>query len=101
MAVAAPLAAQVAPPPLEAYGELPEIEGVALSPEGSRVAVLITVGGERMLAVFDEAINPLRRFDAADLKIRDFSFVDEDRLLLFTSSTETLPPGCWAGILYL
>ena len=79
------------PPPLEAYGELPELEGVALSPDGSKVAVLITVGGERMLAVFDEAMKPLRRFDAADLKIRDFSFVDEDRLLLFTSSTESLP----------
>jgi hypothetical protein len=47
--------------------------------------------GERMLAVFDEAMKPSHRFDAADLKIRDFSFVDEDRMLLFTSSTENLP----------
>ena len=61
VAAAAPLAAQVAAPPLEAYGELPAIEGVALSPEGSKIAVLVTVGGERMLAVFDEAMNPLRR----------------------------------------
>jgi dienelactone hydrolase len=92
LAAAAPLAAQVTPPPLEAYGELPAIEGVALSPQGTRIAVLLTVGRERMLAVFDEAMNPLQRFDAADLKVREFSFVDEDRLLLFTSSTETLPP---------
>lgn len=90
--LAAPLAAAAEAPPLEAYGELPQLEGVALSPEGTKVAMLVTVAGERMLAVFDEAMNPLRRFDAADLKIRDFSFVDEDRMLLFTSSTESLPP---------
>jgi dienelactone hydrolase len=92
MVLTAPLAAQVAPPPLEAYGELPAIEGVALSPEGTRIAMLVTVRGERMLVVLDEAMNPLHRFDAADMKIRDFSFVDEDRMLLSTSSTEALPP---------
>ena len=37
--VAFPLAVRAAaPPPLEAYGDLPQLEGVALSPEGTKVS---------------------------------------------------------------
>lgn len=93
-ALTAPVTARpVEPPPLDAYGELPELEDLALSPSGNRLAALMTFKGSRMLVVLDGDHNPVRSFNAEDLKIRDFRFIDDASLLLQRSSTQDLPFG--------
>jgi pimeloyl-ACP methyl ester carboxylesterase len=48
--VLAPFAATAAePPPLAAFGSLPDIENMALSNDGSRLAAVMTIGGERVV----------------------------------------------------
>lgn len=49
----AALAQASAPPPLEAYGDLPEIEDMAVSPSGKSLAMAGRVRGERKLTVFE------------------------------------------------
>ncbi|MGH8209434.1 MAG: hypothetical protein ACREU6_07520, partial [Steroidobacteraceae bacterium] len=49
------LALFAAPPgratPLEVYGRLPDVEEVALSPDGSRIALIRTIANDRLLTV--------------------------------------------------
>ncbi len=87
------VSAQNTPPPLEAYGELPGIEKMVLSPSGERVAMLATTKGRRSLLVLGPDKKPLRSFHVGEVKVRSFDFVTEDLLLLRRSSTEKLGYG--------
>ncbi len=77
-------------PALSAYGELPEIEDAALSPSGRRIAALLTIRGNRILAAFDENNRVISRTNVNEMKVRSFDWVGEDRLLLTYSVTEDL-----------
>ena len=77
-------------PPLSAYGALPEVEDAAISPNGSNIALLITLKGERQLLFLDEQMKAIRRFQVGDTKIRYFRWVGDDQLILVTSQTEKL-----------
>ena len=57
LAAAMPATAQVAAPPLEAYGELPTLEDMALSRSG-RIAMLATSDGKRAIIALDEGLKP-------------------------------------------
>ncbi len=81
------------PPPLEAYGELPGVEQMAMSPSGSRIATLTTIKGKRMLLALDSDMNLLRMYEAGDTKVRDISWVGEDAVLIVVSQTQQLPQG--------
>lgn len=86
------LAQQSAPPPLAVYGTLPSTELVQVSPSGDRLALVTVVGEERRLAVVDlEGYRALGSAIVGQAKIRDLSWIDENRVLIVTSSTETLP----------
>ena len=82
--------AQSEPPPLSAYGELPGVEDVALSPSGRRIAMLATVKAVRLLIVMNDEQEIENSIKVGALKIRGFDFIDEDRILLHTSTTEDL-----------
>ncbi len=91
---AAPAAAQaVEPPPISAYGELPGIEDAALSPSGQRIAALLTVNGKRLLVAFDANNKPISTNNVDQMKVRNFEWVGEDRILLTYSVTEDLGYG--------
>lgn len=87
-AVAAAEPARPAPPPLSAYGDLPAVEAVALSPSGRRMAFVTVVGAQRVLMTTELSDNrPLAAFRVGDVKVRAVRFADEDRLLILTSVT--------------
>jgi dienelactone hydrolase len=83
----------VAPPPLSAYGQLPEVEDMALSLGGTRLAALVTIRGERMLLVMDDQLRPLTKMHVGDTKVRSIEWIGDDRLLVQISQTEELGYG--------
>lgn len=94
---AAAIAAQPAPP-LEAYGRLPAIERVALSPDGQRIAFVGTVSGKRVLAVRSVKGELIGGVDVGDRKVRDLAWADPRHVLITTSVTtelENLPGGVY------
>lgn len=81
-----------APPPLSVYGELPEVETVALSPSGNRLATVMTINGQRTLLMLTSDLDPLQTMPLKDEKIRSMDWVGDDRLALVFSQTKTLGP---------
>ena len=76
-----------APPPLEAYGLLPAVEGLQLSPKGDRVA-FITVDGENRQLVIQRLDGTERiRLNAGQAKVRNLSWAGEDHVLVTATST--------------
>lgn len=81
-------AAAEAGAPIEAYGRLPSLEQVALSPDGMRLAMVQTTGDQRLVSIVelkDETL--LGGVRLRDLKLREIRWADNDRLLLTTSTT--------------
>jgi dipeptidyl aminopeptidase/acylaminoacyl peptidase len=74
--------------PLEAYGKLPSIEDVNVSPDGSRIAASTTFGDKRRVVVIrlsDNAV--IAGLDVGDTKLRNVEWADDDHLLITMSST--------------
>lgn len=80
-------AAAPEPPPLEAYGRLPAISHVSLSPSGERLVFVAADGEGRKLFVRTVAGQPLAMMPLADKKLRDV-YWGGDRFVVFTV-TET------------
>lgn len=78
-----------AAPPFEAYGRLPAIELVRLSPDGDRFAWVAAAGEERKLYV-GAGNKILIQAPIGQNKVRDLEWVGEDHLLVMTSSTVDL-----------
>lgn len=86
------LARQSTPPPLTAYGTLPSRELVQLSPSGARVAFVTVAGERRQLSVVDLATEAvLGTVGVGEAKVRSLGWIDDTRVLVTTSSTETMP----------
>lgn len=78
--------------PLAAYGALPSLELVQLSPSGDRLAFITVVGEQRALAVVDLTTNAsLGAVGVGPAKVRDLEWIDQQRVLVTTSSTESMP----------
>jgi len=86
IALSAPVAAQAAPPPLEAYGALPTIEDVAISPSG-KLAMLVTSGSKRVIALLDPTLKPVKALEVADMKVRGLRWIGDGALLVERSET--------------
>jgi acetyl esterase/lipase len=89
MAAAAPLAAQIGPPPLEAYGELPALEHIALSRSG-KMAMLASSEGKRRLVVFDQSMQALSAVEVGDIKVRGIRWIGDDEIMIQRSDTQDL-----------
>jgi dipeptidyl aminopeptidase/acylaminoacyl peptidase len=92
-AILIPTALSAAEPlPLAVYGKLPDIERIALSNDGKRIAVVMTHGGERAVLLLTDKLEMLRsmRLDAA--KVRSLDWVGDDHAIVVMSRTETLDP---------
>ena len=82
------LAAPAAAAPLEAYGRLPSIEDVTISPSGHAVATITTDGEKRTLVVRELATNTVTlRGYMGDNKIRNIQWAGDNHLLVVTSTT--------------
>lgn len=77
--------------PLSEYGKLPEIDDLAISPSGKRIALIRNVEGDRALIALEDQANPVLAIKIGDLKIRYLEWIGEDRILLVSSQTEDLP----------
>jgi dipeptidyl aminopeptidase/acylaminoacyl peptidase len=76
---------------LATYGGLPNVEEVALSPDGSKVAYVRTDGDQRIVIVATVADRKMIRYvKAGEEKLRSLDWADDDNLLLTTSVTTTV-----------
>lgn len=80
--------------PLEVYGRLPSLENVALSPGGTRLALVRTSENRRILMVISLVERkPLGKYlNLGDVKLRSVEWADDDHLMIVSSST-SLPMG--------
>ena len=90
LALAAPAMAADPPPPLDAYGDLPGIEQMSMSPSGAALAIVARVNGERRLVVLDAERKARAVFPIGEAKVRGLDWADEGHLCLTISRTENL-----------
>ncbi|WP_313439198.1 S9 family peptidase [Novosphingobium sp.] len=84
MAAAPP--ASIQPPPLDAYGELPQMEDAALSPDGTSIASVVHTNGARRVVVLKNGEVVLNG-SSGDTKVRSIEWADNDTVLLTNSAT--------------
>ena len=76
------------PPPLEAYGRLPWLEEMQISPDGKHLAFIRTDGDERLLVVEDIAALKLDTgLELGKTKLRRLQWADDTHLLITVSTT--------------
>ena len=71
--------------PLSAYGKLPAIEGAEISPDGQKLAVIVTDGEERTVQIHSLADGKSVGIKAGSTKVRDIIWAGSDHLLIITS----------------
>lgn len=72
--------------PLPAYARLPAIEAVTVSPGGSQLALVVTNGERRTVAIQDLATKAFRaRVDFGDVPVQRVRWADEGHLLIVTA----------------
>jgi dienelactone hydrolase len=81
------------PPPIEAYGKLPALDMVRLSPSGERYAFIAEIGDARRLVVATTDNKPLDAVDIGNVKVRNIEWAGDDRILITTSETVELGIG--------
>ncbi len=84
--VRAQAAAPVAPP-LSVYGKLPAIENVALSPDGKRVAMIMSKAGERIIYDYDLSTQKAAAAVVEGDKLRELMWADNSHILIVSSKT--------------
>jgi len=81
-----------APPPLDAYGAMPAIEYMELSPQGTQIARITVIGEERAIVVTRMGTGEhLAAVVVGEAKVRDLRWIGEDRVLIVTSQTRAIP----------
>jgi dipeptidyl aminopeptidase/acylaminoacyl peptidase len=80
--------------PLEVFGRLPTLEDVIISPDGTKIAFVRTIGDQRKLIVGmlaqGDALGSVR---VGETKLRRVEWVDDDNILATVSSTSPPPFG--------
>jgi dipeptidyl aminopeptidase/acylaminoacyl peptidase len=94
----APVFAQTAPPPIEAYGNLPSISDAAISPDGRHLALANFANGRSVFRVINiDSGATVRGIGTEPTKLRGVAWADDERALFFASQTfsagQALPPG--------
>ncbi len=86
-----PTPAVFAAPPLEAYGRLPGVEQMVLSPSGTRYAFVAVHGESRRLGVASFDSKLIYQVPIADRKLREIRWAGDAHVLATFSSTVNLP----------
>jgi dienelactone hydrolase len=80
--------ASLATPPIEAYGQLPNIQQMVLSPDGAHLAILIGQGAIRRLQIRNTSdLKLLTAAPVEKLKIRSLMWAGPDHLIILYSQT--------------
>lgn len=75
-----------AKPPMEAFGDVPGIRGMELSPDGKKVAFLQRINGEDVLIIHDLATRTSKGLTrVGDIRARYVHFVGNDYVVLVAS----------------
>jgi len=83
-----------APPPVGAYGGLPAIEQVSLSPSGARYAFVATIGeARRLVAATSDGRSVLFSVETGQAKVARIVWAGEDHLLVTALHTNQLGMG--------
>lgn len=77
-------------PPLEAYGKLPDIRAMTLSPSGNKVAYIMDNGEIEALVVYDLVTKESTGIDTTQIKARDVHFANERYVVLMVSDTRRI-----------
>ena len=77
-------------PALTLYGHLPSIGLVALSESGRQIAMVASVGDQRVLVVGDAGEKISLKIGLGDIKARNMYWAGERYVVLMTSSTQNL-----------
>jgi dipeptidyl aminopeptidase/acylaminoacyl peptidase len=80
------------PPPLSAYGALPQVEDVALSPSGARVGLIFVKGEDRYAVGLAVDGAPMFKLNAGSAKVRGLGWAGDDHLLISATTTVDLTP---------
>jgi dipeptidyl aminopeptidase/acylaminoacyl peptidase len=80
-----------APPPIEIYAATPQVDNIALSPDGKRVAVISQRGDDKLLIYFDVADPSAKSLRLGPAKIRNLFWGDNDNVVIIDSQTTSLP----------
>jgi len=75
------------PPPISAYGQLPGLDQVSISPDGTRLAFIGQVGDKRRLGVKGLNGQDLANVELGDVKIRSISWLDDNHVVIVRSTT--------------
>lgn len=91
VALFAAIPAAQAAPPLEAYGQLPAIDYVSLSPSGERFALVARTDTGRRLAVMRADGTIELAADIDNLKVENVEWGGDEHLVFFTHETVSIP----------
>lgn len=98
LVVAPPAGAQQAgaqqpadPPPLSAYGALPAVQSVEISPDGASLAYIRYDGDRSQVVAAGRDGTPLVVVDTSDRLVRGVSWASPDHILIASATTEKLP----------
>lgn len=73
--------------PLSAYGDLPAIDLIEISPDGAKLALATSNGDQRTVAVVPLSGGGAKRYAAGSSKIRRLQWIDAGSLVVTTSQT--------------
>ena len=77
--------------PLEAYGRLPSIEAVAISPDGAKLVITRTAEDRRQIAIQDVATGQtIQGLEIGDAKVRAVQWAGPSHIIITTSKTAKL-----------
>jgi dienelactone hydrolase len=80
--------ALAAPAAVDVYGRLPSIELAALSPDGSKIALVNSLKDQRRLLIINvDDERPLIRANVGDAKLRALQWVDDSHVVMRTASS--------------
>ncbi len=75
------------PPPIEAYGQLPALDQVSISPDGTKLAFIGQVGDKRRLGVQTLAGQALGAVELGEVKVRGIFWLDNTYVVIIRSTT--------------
>ena len=78
------------PSPVEAYGKLPAMDMVTLSPSGNRYAFVVDMHGERIVGVAGTDNSAPLEFPVGKVKVVQMTWAGDDHLVIRTSATAKL-----------
>lgn len=82
------IAVAQSPPPLEAYGAMPAISLMTISPSGKRFAYRMTTSEQDAIVVVDLDANELiSGMAVGEISARELRFVDDDNLIIIAGRT--------------